>query len=687
MLSQERAPIYEALQEFEKRRVVPFDVPGHKRGRGNPELTQLLGEKCVSMDVNSMKPLDNLCHPVSVIREAEELAAQAFGAAHAFLMVGGTTSAVQAMILSVAKRGEKIILPRNVHRSVMGAMVLCGAVPVYVDPACDDRLGIPLGMRREDVENAIKKHPNAKAVLVNNPTYYGICSDIQAIAKMAHDHGMLCLADEAHGTHFYFSDELPMSAMAAGADMAAVSMHKSGGSLTQSSLLLCGPAMQEGHVRQIINLTQTTSGSYLLLSSLDISRRNLALRGREAFSQVVRLADYARAEINQIGGYYAFSKELVNGDSVFDFDGTKLSVNTLNVGLAGIEVYDLLRDEYDIQIEFGDLGNFLAYLSIGDRPREVERLVSALAEVRRRFGKPDAAGLMRQEYIDPEVVLSPQDAFYAEKQSLPLEESAGHVCSEFVMCYPPGIPILAPGERITPEIVRYIQYAKEKGWDKEAGLDIEMKLFNSGPDILNALPAGEWRFAAVGALPAMLGNLRYGTSIIAQANNEAALCTSVVVRADSPIAKVKGWNKDYPEVYGSPETVRGKTFLATTLTSSHYALSTWLNVLGLKDSDVVIKNMDQSQVVGAFENNIGDGIAIWAPHTFIVQEKGGVVFAGDIVHCKKSNPIVLIADTKYAEAHPDVAAKFLSVYMRAVDLMKNTPPKQFVLSQDQTLML
>ena len=250
-------------------------------------------------------------------------------------------------------------------------MVLCGAVPVYVDPACDDRLGIPLGMRREDVENAIKKHPNAKAVLVNNPTYYGICSDIQAIAKMAHDHGMLCLADEAHGTHFYFSDELPMSAMAAGADMAAVSMHKSGGSLTQSSLLLCGPAMQEGHVRQIINLTQTTSGSYLLLSSLDISRRNLALRGREAFSQVVRLADYAREEINQIGGYYAFSKELVNGDSVFDFDRTKLSVNTLNVGLAGIEVYDLLRDEYDIQIEFGDLGNFLAYLSIGDRPREV----------------------------------------------------------------------------------------------------------------------------------------------------------------------------------------------------------------------------------------------------------------------------------------------------------------------------
>ena len=374
-MSQERAPIYEALERFRKMRVVPFDVPGHKRGRGNPELTALLGEKCVSMDVNSMKPLDNLCHPVSVIREAEELAAEAFGAAHAFLMVGGTTSAVQSMVLSVAGRGDKIILPRNVHRSVMGAMVLCGAVPVYVNPECDDRLGIPLGMSLRAVEKAIRENPDAKAVLVNNPTYYGICSDLRGIVQLAHQNHMLCLADEAHGTHFYFGEGLPVSAMAAGADMAAVSMHKSGGSLTQSSLLLTGPAMPEGHVRQIINLTQTTSGSYLLLSSLDISRRNLALRGKEAFAKVVSMAEYARKEINEIGGYYAYSRELINGDSIFDYDVTKLSVNTLDVGLAGIEVYDLLRDEYDIQIEFGDLGNILAYLSIGDRPRELERLV------------------------------------------------------------------------------------------------------------------------------------------------------------------------------------------------------------------------------------------------------------------------------------------------------------------------
>lgn len=461
-LTQERAPIYEALEQVKKMRLVPFDVPGHKRGRGNPELVALLGEKCVGMDVNSMKPLDNLCHPVSIIRDAEMLAAQAFGAAHAFLMVGGTTSAVQSMVLAVAKRGDKIILPRNVHRSVMGAMVLCGAVPVYVNPECDDRLGISLGMRMEAVEKAIRENPDAKAVLVNNPTYYGICSDLRSIVSLAHRHGMLCLADEAHGTHFYFGENMPVSAMAAGADMAAVSMHKSGGSLTQSSLLLTGPSMQEGHVRQIINLTQTTSASYLLLSSLDISRRNLALRGREAFSRVSKLARYARDEINAIGDYYAYGKELVNGDSVFDFDETKLSVNTLDIGLAGIEVYDLLRDEYDIQIEFGDLGNILAYLSIGDRERDVERLVSSLAEIRRRFRR-SKAGLMKQEYIDPLVAVSPQDAFYADKESLPLHQTGGRICSEFVMCYPPGIPILAPGERITPQILQYIDYALAKG--------------------------------------------------------------------------------------------------------------------------------------------------------------------------------------------------------------------------------
>ncbi len=459
---QKKAPIYEALEKFRKKRVVPFDVPGHKRGRGNPELVELLGEKCVNLDVNSMKPLDNLCHPVSVIKEAEELVADAFGAEHAFLMIGGTTSAVQSMVLSVCKANDKIILPRNVHKSVINALILCGATPIYVEPKVNERIGIALGMEIDSFVRVIEENPDAVAVLVNNPTYYGICSDLKKIVEVAHSHGLRVLADEAHGTHLYFGEDLPVSAMAAGADFAAVSMHKSGGSLTQSSVLLTSQGVNADYVRQIINLTQTTSASYLLLSSLDISRRNLALRGRESFAAVVKMAEYARNEINAIGGYYAYSKELVNGTSVYDYDVTKLSVHTQGIGLTGIEVYDLLRDEYDIQIEFGDIGNILAYISIGDRIRDIERLVGALADIKRLYER-DGSDLVSGEYIQPDVVMSPQTAFYANKESVPIRQTDGMICAEFVMCYPPGIPILAPGERITKEIIDYILYAGEKG--------------------------------------------------------------------------------------------------------------------------------------------------------------------------------------------------------------------------------
>ncbi|WP_455158299.1 aminotransferase class I/II-fold pyridoxal phosphate-dependent enzyme [Streptococcus sp.] len=476
-LDQNQAPIYEALVKLRKKRIVPFDVPGHKRGRGNPELVELLGEKCVGIDVNSMKPLDNLGHPISIIRDAEELAADAFGASHAFLMIGGTTSSVQTMILFTCKAGDKIILPRNVHKSAINALVLCGAIPIYIEMSVDPKIGIALGLENDRVAQAIKDHPDSKAILINNPTYYGICSDLRGLTKMAHEAGMMVLVDEAHGAHLHFTDKLPISAMDAGADMAAVSMHKSGGSLTQSSLLLIGEQMNPEYVRQIINLTQSTSASYLLMASLDISRRNLALRGKESFEKVIELSEYARREINAIGGYYAYSKELIDGVSVCDFDVTKLSVYTQGIGLTGIEVYDLLRDEYDIQIEFGDIGNILAYISIGDRIQDIERLVGALADIKRLYSR-DGKDLIAGEYIQPELVLSPQEAFYSERKSLTLDESVGQVCGEFVMCYPPGIPILAPGERITREIVDYIQFAKERGCSLQGTEDPEVNHIN-----------------------------------------------------------------------------------------------------------------------------------------------------------------------------------------------------------------
>jgi arginine/lysine/ornithine decarboxylase len=329
------------------------------------------------------------------------------------------------------------------------------------------------------VEKAIRENPDAKAVFINNPTYYGICSDVAGIVKLAHSFNMLVLADEAHGTHFYFGDggNLPAAAISAGADMAAVSMHKSGGSLTQSSFLLCGKNVNENYMRQVINLTQTTSASYILMSSLDISRSHLAINGKKIFADVLKLTDYARNEINKIDGFYAFSKELIDGNAIHDFDKTKLAVNTLQTGLAGIEVYDILRDEYDIQIEFGDIGNILAYVSIGDNFKNIEMLISALSEVKRRFARTEM-DIFKQEYIPPIVRYTPQEAFYNPKKSLPLRECIGRVAAEFIMCYPPGIPIIAPGEEITTEIINYISYAKEKGCSLTGPEDMNIENIN-----------------------------------------------------------------------------------------------------------------------------------------------------------------------------------------------------------------
>ena len=460
---QDKTPIEAALKNYKKRRVVPFDVPGHKQGRGTPGLADFLGEQCVSIDVNSSKPLDNLSHPTSVIKEAEDLAADAFFCSGAFFLVGGTTASVQAMILACCGEGDKIIMPRNVHKSAINAAILSGCVPVYVNPGTHAGLGIPLGMRLEDVEIAINQHPDAKAVFVNNPTYYGVCSDLKNIIDLAHQNGMLVLCDEAHGTHFYFHDGLPGAGMHLGADMAAVSVHKTGGSLTQSSMLLYNDArLNPDHIRVVINLTQSTSASYLLLSSLDIARRNLALNGEAMFDNVLSIADYARGEINAIGGYYAFGSEIADSSAAVAFDRTKLCINTLGLGLAGFEVYDILRDDYGIQIEFGDVANCLAIISVGDSTLRIERLVAALSEIKRlRAGKQ--ANMFDHEYISPDVRMSPKQAFYAKKTKAALQDSAGKVSGETVMCYPPGIPVVAPGEMITQEIIDYILFAKDKG--------------------------------------------------------------------------------------------------------------------------------------------------------------------------------------------------------------------------------
>ena len=458
---QNRAPLFEALKDYHSRNVIPFDVPGHKHGVGLPELADYVGKKVLEIDVNSMECLDNLCNPIGVIKEAEELAARAYGAENAFFLVNGTTSGVQAMIMAACRPGEKIILPRNAHKSAISGMILSGAVPIYIQPEINEELGIAMGMTVESVLRTIEEHPDAKAVFVIHPTYYGAVSDLAAIVEAAHRYGMAVLADEAHGAHFHFHSDLPASAMELGADASASSTHKTGGSLTQSSLLLMrGGILDPKYMKTTLNLTQTTSASYLLMTSIDIARKQLATRGKDILGRLLEIVRDAKAQLNEIDGLYAFDRDLVGSPGVFDFDDTKLGVNVRRLGLSGYEVEKLLRKEYNIQVELADMYNILAITAVGDTEESIGSLVTAIKDLAKRHRNGDVKEITRGMLANPEIVVSPRDAYYSSKKPVKLEESIGCVSGESIMAYPPGIPLVTPGEMITREIVEYVKLLK-----------------------------------------------------------------------------------------------------------------------------------------------------------------------------------------------------------------------------------
>ncbi|WFD10177.1 aminotransferase class I/II-fold pyridoxal phosphate-dependent enzyme [Tepidibacter hydrothermalis] len=460
--NQNATPLFDALKEYQQRNVIPFDVPGHKHGKGLPELSNYIGEKVLQVDVNSMKCLDNISNPVGVIKESQELMAKAYCADHAFFLVNGTSSGVQAMIMSVCSPGDKIIIPRNAHKSAINGLILSGGIPVYVQPQTNDELGIAMGVSVESIEEAIEENPDVKAVFIINPTYYGATSNLKRIIEISHEKNIAVIVDEAHGAHFRFHEELPVAAMELGADMSAVSIHKTGGSLTQSSALLLNDGIiDKNRVKTILNLTQTTSASYLLMSSLDVARKMLATQGEEVFTRVLEISRKARDEINEIEGLYAFGNELIGQDGVYNFDETKLGVCVKGIGMTGFEVYDVLRDEYNIQVELGDVYNILAIISVGDDSFSLDKLVDALKEISFKHGK-GRVDFDKVVLHNPQIVVSPRDAFYARKKIIKLEDSEGEVSGESIMAYPPGIPIITPGERISSEIIEYIKFIKNQ---------------------------------------------------------------------------------------------------------------------------------------------------------------------------------------------------------------------------------
>lgn len=464
---QMRTPLLTGLLRHAAQRPIQFHIPGHKSGHGmDPEFREVMGQTALSLDLINIAPVDDLHHPRGIIKEAQELAAEAFGADRTFFSVQGTSGAIMAMILATCGPGDKILIPRNVHKSVITAIVLAGARPVFMVPELDHDLGVAHGVSLATVRSTLARHPDAKAVFVVNPTYFGVCADLRGIVEEAHAYGIPVLVDEAHGVHCYFHEALPVSAMEAGADMAATSVHKLGGSLTQSSVLnIKGNLVNAERVQAVLSMLTTTSTSYLLLASLDAARRHLALHGRELLDRAIRYAEWAREQINRIPGLWCLGREVI-GDrsSSYDLDVTKLCISVKGLGLTGAEVEQILRREFNIEVELSDLYNVLCLVTIGDDESSVKALVDALAAISERYFAKGRANVVRVRLPEvPELVLLPRDAFYARSERVPLFASAGRVAAEFVMVYPPGIPILMPGERISEANLAYIAEHIEAG--------------------------------------------------------------------------------------------------------------------------------------------------------------------------------------------------------------------------------
>jgi arginine decarboxylase len=478
-LSQYETPLFTGLLEHIKNNPIQFHIPGHKKGAGmDPEFRNFIGDNALAIDLINIGPLDDLHQPKGIIKRAQDLAAEAFGADHTFFSVQGTSGAIMTMIMAVCGPGDKIIVPRNVHKSVMSAIIFSGATPIFIHPEIDKELGISHGITIDAVEKALEQHPDAKGLFVINPTYFGIAADLKKIVEVAHSYGVPVLVDEAHGVHIHFHDKLPLSAMQAGADMAATSVHKLGGSMTQSSILNVREGLVSANrVQAILSMLTTTSTSYLLLASLDVARKRLATEGYELLEKTIQLAEKTRKAINQIDFLYCVGEEILGSNATYDYDPTKLIISVKELGITGYDVEKWLREKYNIEVELSDLYNILCLITPGDTERETEILVKALQDLSNEFRHQAVAGTKPNVLLPeiPVLALTPRDAFYAETEVVPFEESAGRIIAEFIMVYPPGIPIFIPGEIITEDNLNYIKKNLEVGLPVQGPEDFELK--------------------------------------------------------------------------------------------------------------------------------------------------------------------------------------------------------------------
>ena len=485
-LDQTKTPYLDALKTYISRDTSQLDVPGHQQGNVSNKLKDFLGQQVYKCDVNAPIGMDNLANPHACLEEAEKLFADFAGADHSFFLINGTSSGIIAMIMAACHANDKIILPRNVHKSIVSALILSGASPVYIMPKIDADLEIANQPTVEEYINAMHRYPSAKAIFVINPTYFGAVNDLKRLVEEAHKRGIAVLVDEAHGAHYYFDEKGPISAMKAGADMASVSFHKTGGSLTQSSvLLLKSEFIDRASVQKTLNILNTTSPSTILMASIDAAREFVATKGQAAIDKTHEISNYAREQISKINGFVPCGKEHFIKRGCYDYDETKLVIALEHLDINGFDVYQLLQKDYKIQIELAETYAIMAILAIGTDKKRIDRFVAALKDISKKHYKKTNEYKRHAFGIEfPFQVVRPRSAYHAAGTLVPLKDAVNQISKESIMIYPPGIPLIVPGEVFTKDLVKRIEAYKKNG------ITI---LSDYGADQVNVINTEKWK--------------------------------------------------------------------------------------------------------------------------------------------------------------------------------------------------
>lgn len=486
MSNQEKMPFVEALESYKEQHFVPFHTPGHKIGVEAPQLLKNWMGAALPYDLGVMYALDDLHEPERELKEAQDLTAELYGADCCWFSINGTTALIEAMIMGTVGPDEIIIIPREAHRSVISGLVLSGAKPVYMDCDFDERWGIPLGVSLENAIKSMDTYPEAKAILLVYPNYYGVGIDIVNIIQEAHKRGLIVLVDEAHGPHLPFSESLPIEAIEAGADLVAQSTHKSVGSLTQTSWLLGqGKKFDKRRITQMHQMLQSTSPNYIFLASLDMARHQLATAGNDLVSRAVELSMYLREELNKISGIAAMEYTDIQ-ERVINYDCTKVLIDAKELGLTGVAFERMLR-EHHIEVELVQAHHVLVLITIGDTNESVTTLIKAVQAVSEKvlrtfkeFNK--TAGEQLQDISKdsallpaPIVRITPRNAMYANREQIPLKEALHRIAGETIAYYPPGIPCVAVGEEISASVLQYIENRKALGFVPNGADDMTLE--------------------------------------------------------------------------------------------------------------------------------------------------------------------------------------------------------------------